>query len=182
LRITLLRTILVMILALLVTGCQNGLTGSIVKETSVRSLACGEEQSILIKGQSMEPTLQNGEEVKAIIGYYGCHAPARGDIVLFKRPDGLGVKRIAAIPDDTWKVKERTLFINGKVATRDGRAYAITPKMQSFLQQYASFSPLPAEHYFLLADYTGNAYDSRRIGVIAKSDIVGKIVLKGGSA
>jgi len=166
-----------LVAALLLAGCQNGLTGNVVKNTAMQTerVTCSRQRVVLIKGQSMEPTLHDGENVTGLIGYYACHEPARGDIVLFRMPDGFGVKRIAGIPGDTWRVEERTLYLNNEVAERNNRAYAITPKMERFLQQYTYFNPLPAEHYFLLADYTGNALDSRRIGIVAKNDIVGKI-------
>ncbi len=140
---------------------------------------CWHEEPVTISGQSMEPTLHDGENVTGLVGYYGCNEPARGDIVLFRTPEGLGVKRIAAVPDDTWGVKNGTLLIDGTVAEREGRAYAITPKMAALLEQYASFDPLPADQYFLLADYTGNALDSRRIGIVAREDLIGKIALGG---
>jgi signal peptidase I len=129
-------------------------------------------------------------------------APQRGDIVVFYSPaDGKRlVKRVIGLPGDTIAMEENRLFINGKavqyefadtqdrslasnkgtvseyVFTEDlpGRSHSLMLNPQ--IQSRRSFSPvaIPLGYYFMMGDNRDNSADSRYIGLVERSRIVGR--------
>ena len=141
---------------------------------------CFIEEPIIIEGASMAPMVPDGSNATLLRDFYECNEPERNDIILYESADEIIIKQVRAIPDDAWRVEDRQLFINGELATNsEGKAYAITPKMQELLQLYASYDPLPYGHYLILSDYTGNAQDSRRLGIVNREDFIGKVIVDG---
>lgn len=68
-----------------------------------------------IPSASMEPTIKKGETIytQRTCNYF----PKRGDIILFKdlnNPNKQYLKRCIAIAGDDFKIKEGSVFINGK--------------------------------------------------------------------
>ena len=67
-------------------------------------------------GDSMEPTLVNGQEIMINRLVYSIFEPGKGDVVVFK-PNGnenahTYVKRVVAVPGDTVRIKNGELFVN----------------------------------------------------------------------
>jgi signal peptidase I len=129
-------------------------------------------------------------------------APQRGDIVVFYSPaDGKRlVKRVIGLPGDTIFMEDNRLFINGiavqyesadaqdqilasKKGVEDGylfkeglpgRSHSLM--LNSQIQSRRSFSPIaiPAGYYFMMGDNRDNSFDSRYIGLVERSRIVGQ--------
>jgi len=128
--------------------------------------------------------------------------PQRGDIVVFYSPaDGKRlVKRVIGLPGDTIFMEDNRLFINGMAVqyesadTQDqilasnkgvedgysvkedlpGRSHSLMLNPQ--IQSRRSFSPIaiPAGYYFMMGDNRDNSADSRYIGLVERSRIVGR--------
>ena len=125
--------------------------------------------------------------------------PHRGDIVvLFSPQDGVRlVKRVIAVPGDVVQLVDNELFINGKkqpwspdftpmdIPTQ-GRTYVtnevldghehkvmISPQMSSPMRTYGPMTVPPAQ-YFVMGDNRDNSNDSRYIGLIPRTQIVGR--------
>ena len=123
--------------------------------------------------------------------------PVRGDIVvLFSPVDGIRlVKRVVAVPGDRVAMFNNKLFINGKpmewsplVTTidGDGMSFVATEDLAGHKHKVMvapeivpaerSFRPIevPPGHYFVLGDNRDRSNDSRFIGFIERSRIVGR--------
>ena len=125
-------------------------------------------------GESMEPSLSNGQEVLINKIAYQFSSPKQGDVIVF-RPNGnenahLSVKRVVATPGDKVQIVQGKVFINGAVYTED-RAEDTRDAGVA-----ASEIVLGADEYFVLGDNRRNSEDSRsaNIGNISRGMIEGK--------
>ncbi|MBL8304309.1 MAG: signal peptidase I [Ideonella sp.] len=127
--------------------------------------------------------------------------PRRGDVVTFSSPrNGMRlIKRVVALPGDTVELKGPVLIVNHVAAaygeptqvaepvapgmlveaTRSVERLADSQRMvQHFVRagEAADFGPLvvPPDHYFMLGDNRDNSEDSRFIGVVPRSLLIGR--------
>ena len=125
-------------------------------------------------GESMEPSLSNGQEVLINKIAYQFSSPKQGDVIVF-RPNGnenahLSVKRVIATPGDKVQIVQGKVVINGSVYTADKADDTRDPGVA------ASEIVLGADEYFVLGDNRKNSEDSRsaNIGNISRGMIEGK--------
>ncbi len=74
-------------------------------------------RTFYIPSDSMVPTLQQNDVLLVNEFEYRVHAPARGDIVVFKPPIASPtdfIKRVIAVPGDTLRVSGGVVYVNGK--------------------------------------------------------------------
>ncbi|MFC4556929.1 signal peptidase I [Virgibacillus kekensis] len=124
----------------------------------------------VVDGESMVPTLEDGETVLFNKFMYLFDEPERGDIVIIERPLKNYVKRIIALPGETVKVVNDTLYI-------DGKEYE-----QNFISENARSSTgiigpieVPKNQYFVMGDNRAISKDSRNgLGMIRAENIVGE--------
>jgi signal peptidase I len=142
-----------------------------------------------IPSASMEPTLhcargasectaRFSDRVLANRFIYRFTDPERGDIVVFETPrqarrdcgaGGTFVKRIVALPGESWEMRNGFVFINGrrleepyvKADRRDGDMHP--PKR------------IPEDHYFVMGDNRGSSCDSRVWGPLPRASLIGKV-------
>ena len=127
-------------------------------------------------------------------------SPSRGDIVVFTSPedDMRLVKRVAGLPGDIIEIRANRLIINGQ-PVKYNETVADNPDQawQGGLNRYVyeehlgnhthpiavapvsfggEFGPVqvPEKHYFMLGDNRDNSADSRMIGFIEQSRIMGR--------
>ena len=124
-----------------------------------------------IFGNSMTPTLEEGEIVVAVKG----SAFQTGDVIGFYYGNKLIVKRYIAGPGDWVDIKEDgTVFVNG---VRLDEPYLKEKALGDC--DIALPMQVPEDRYFVMGDHRSTSVDSRNsvIGCVAKEQIVGKIVL-----
>ena len=126
----------------------------------------------VVVGHSMDNTLYDGENFIVDRFSYNISEPQRFDIVVIEHPRlGCIIKRVVGLPGETVQINgSGEIYINGekleenygKEIIRDAGAVA-------------SPIALGENQYFVLGDNRNNSTDSRIIGPIDKSEIIGKL-------
>lgn len=134
-------------------------------------------RTINVDGSSMEPTLQDGQQLLARSLFY---KPERGDIVVIDGYISYGkplIKRVIGVGGDTIDINFETgdVMVNGIVQEEP---YISAPT----LNQYDVSFPLtvPEGKLFLMGDNRPHSKDSRdsEIGFIDERDIQGKVFFR----
>ncbi len=127
-------------------------------------------------GDSMEPSLYNGQSVLVDKIVYRLIAPSKNDVIVFL-PNGnekshYYIKRVVATPGDTVQIKDGNLYVNGEVEANDGNEY---DKMEEAGIAENEIK-LASGEFFVLGDNRNSSEDSRsaNIGVVKSSMIAGK--------
>jgi signal peptidase I len=136
-------------------------------------------QAFYIPSESMEPTLKPGDRVLVNKLSYDLHNIHRGDIVVFKRPPAEAgnpaikdlIKRVIGLPGETIEQIGGKVYINGQ------------PLKESYLPAGTFTTNLrrqvvPPGQYFVMGDNRSNSSDSRFIGPIPGSLIVGRAFIR----
>ena len=120
----------------------------------------------------MKPTLVPGDRFFVRKGKK--YVPKRGDVVVFKSPDDPDicfVQRIAGLPGETIKIKDKILYIDGRKVQ-----YPALENTEYIYGEFGVEEPykVPENCFFVLGDNTANSNDSRFFGAISLSDLIGK--------
>jgi len=122
---------------------------------------------IIVSGDSMYSTLHDGDVMILDKLAYRNDNIKRFDIVVVKNNDKYIIKRIIGLPGDTIKYIDNTLYINEKIY------------VEKFLDEgtetgYIDVEEIPEGFYYVLGDNREISLDSRKLGLIEKSEIEGK--------
>ena len=130
-----------------------------------------------VQGQSMYPTLENGDVlvVNKLVSYTGHYH--RADIIIFHPPDAsndLYVKRIIGMPGETVRLENQKIYINDQWLRE---FYLDEPPTDPYGQVEWQ---LGEDEYFVLGDNRepGRSNDSRVFGPISASSIIGVAVFR----
>ncbi|NLJ88160.1 MAG: signal peptidase I [Epulopiscium sp.] len=137
-------------------------------------------QNTQVIGNSMEPSLQDGNSIIINKLVYRLKVPQRGDIIAFKNPDNPSehyIKRIIGIPGDTIEIKEGKVYLNGNLLEED---YILEPMDISIIGNMDYPVLVSEDNYFVMGDNRNISYDSRYkdIGLVNKSSITGKGLIR----
>lgn len=141
----------------------------------------------IVDGESMEPNFLNGERIIVNKVLYDFREPKRGEVIVFHVPDEQRdfIKRVIALPGDTVKVQGDTVYVNGKAIDEPYLKEAIA-KAHAQGQEYNNLDfpnadfpngTVPAGTLFVMGDHRDNSKDSRMIGYIPMSRVVGRAEL-----
>lgn len=132
-------------------------------------------QRTQVQGESMEPTLQNGDNLIVDKITYRFKEPKRFDIIVFPfryQENTYYIKRIIGLPGETVQI------------TNDGKIYINQEELQEgygkevILDPGNAYTPitLGEDEYFVLGDNRNNSSDSRSssVGIIHRDDIIGR--------
>ena len=121
---------------------------------------------IRVNGDSMNPTLEDGEIMILDIVSYKLKGLKRFDIVVINQGRELIIKRVIGLPGEKIKYKDGDLYINGnKVEDPYSTGSGFTEDFEL---------TIPKDEYYVLGDNRGNSLDSRVFGTFTKKQVLGK--------
>lgn len=127
-----------------------------------------------VSGQSMQPTLHDGDNLLVDKLTYRFRDPKRYEIVVFPykyEEDTYYIKRIIGLPGETVQIIDGYVYINGKKMEKDYGAEVM---------QDAGIAEEPItlgkDEYFVLGDNRNHSSDSRvpNVGVLKRKDLMGR--------
>jgi signal peptidase I len=135
-------------------------------------------QAYYIPSGSMEPTLKVGDRVLVNKLSYDLHSVHRGDIIVFKKPPGESlpgitdlIKRVIGLPGERISsAPDGAVLVNGKPIAQPW----LTPQARQHPGIPITAQTIPPGDYFVMGDNRDNSEDSRYIGPIPGSDIIGR--------
>lgn len=132
-------------------------------------------QNYRIESHSMEPNFYEGEFVLVNKLAYKLGEPERGNVVVFHNPNDTSqdyIKRVIGLPGDTVEVIGDTILINGEELPQ--------PFEHIANPEGTYFGPLvvPDGTIFVMGDNRPRSSDSRAIGAIDESLLVGQAWLR----
>lgn len=130
-------------------------------------------KSTRVVGMSMEPTLENGQQIFIDRFLYILTSPKAGDVVAFL-PNGnenshYYVKRVVAVPGDKVRIADGTLYVNGQESR-----WVTERILDAGIAENEII--LGNKEYFCIGDNPNNSEDSRsaNIGPVEEGDMIGK--------
>nr|WP_269153239.1 signal peptidase I [Neobacillus sedimentimangrovi] len=139
----------------------------------------------VVEGESMMPTLQDGN--KLVVNKVGYHVGEleRFDVIVFHanaKEDF--VKRIIGLPGDKIEYRNDQLYINGKkydepyldIYKKNSATVKLTGDFS--LQEITGEKMVPEGKLFVLGDNRLGSWDSRHFGFISIDQVVGKVDLR----
>ena len=133
-----------------------------------------------VKGNSMKPTLLSGEALFVSTLAYRTGDPERHDIVICHYPGRMMrqipfipqqfVKRVIGLPGETVELIEGVVYINGEPLDEP----YLDPKRNKFKRSRDPIT-LGEDEYYVMGDNRDNSNDSRRIGPLKRTMIIGRV-------
>jgi signal peptidase I len=126
---------------------------------------------IRVEGDSMEPSLYDGQFVVVNRLAYMVGAPQRGDIIVFRfplNPERRFIKRIIGLPGDAVRVQDGQVFINGE------------PLAEPYIAAAPAYNTqwvVAGDELIVLGDNRNNSSDSQNWGALPLDSVIGKAVL-----
>ncbi|MCD7737086.1 MAG: signal peptidase I [Lachnospiraceae bacterium] len=131
-----------------------------------------------VRGGSMYPALNDGDQLIVDMISYRFTDPQRFDVIVFPfqyQEDTYYIKRIIGLPGETVQIRDGLIYINGEVLEESyGYEEIDNPGLA------ASEITLGEQEYFVLGDNRNDSTDSREpsVGNISRDEIIGKALLR----
>mgnify|MGYP000859605250 FL=1 len=118
-------------------------------------------------GQSMEPVINEGDQVFITKMYYKLNKIKRNDIIGLYKDHKIEIKRIIGMPKDRISINQYSLV-------RNGTEIINTSSIQHEIQNKEII--LRNEEFFVMGENYSKSVDSRNYGPIKKNQIIGKVL------
>lgn len=140
-------------------------------------------QPFMVDGDSMKPNFHNKEYLIVDEISYRLSEPTRGDVIVFHNPENhkeFYIKRIIGLPGESVKIEDGEIYIR----TIGSEDFVKINESDYLSGEYKTFSYLKEvnlknDEYFVLGDNRNNSKDSRIIGPINKSLVIGRVLFRG---
>jgi len=126
-------------------------------------------QVSVVRGNSMEPCLHDGDRLVVDRVSYNLGEVCRGDVVVLRyprNPEVDFVKRVVGLPGDRIVMRRGVLYVNDTMADD----YGCIADHQALAEL-----TVPADNFFVLGDNRPISCDSRDFGLVAHSLLKGRV-------
>lgn len=140
--------------------------------------------SYIVDGESMEPTLYDGNLLMVNKVVYDLAGVDRFDVIVFHANEKEDyVKRVIGLPGDEIEYKDDKLYINAEyVKERFLEPFKVgeaEPYTNDFtLKETTGTQTVPEDKLFVMGDNRDNSMDSRKFGFISTGQLVGKVDIR----
>jgi len=121
-------------------------------------------------GNSMEPTIMEGQVCTVSTQDYVTGNPKRGEVVLFVIDDTSFMLRVIGLPGETIIIEDGAVYVDGMIVNepylQEGTLTESDTKEFNILEDF----------YFLMGDNRMQSYDSRDVGSIPRDAIESKVL------
>ena len=128
---------------------------------------------IKVNGESMYPTLEEGDIMILNKTAYYFNKPKRFDIVVVDMPDEYLIKRVIGLPGEKIEYKNNTLYVDGKKVKENFEH----GKTDDFNIKELGSDTVPEGYYLVMGDNRGNSLDSRELGFMKEEQLLGRTSL-----
>ena len=125
---------------------------------------------IKVNGESMYPTLEEGDIMILNKTAYYFNKPKRFDIVVVDMPNEYLIKRVIGLPGEHIEYKNNTLYVDGKKIEENFKH----GKTDDFNIKELGSDTVPSGYYLVLGDNRGNSLDSRELGFMKEEQLLGR--------
>lgn len=130
-----------------------------------------------VVGPSMNPNYHDGDVLVLSKIHYKIFSIKRNDVISFSyKNTKYLIKRVIGLPGETIEYKDNILYINGVSYKETIVDDLVTEDFT--LKDISGYDVIPDNMYLVLGDNRGDSIDSRIIGLIDKSDIIGKAIFQ----
>ncbi|MDH4084064.1 MAG: signal peptidase I [Nitrospira sp.] len=136
-------------------------------------------QTFEISHEAMIPTFLPGDHVIVNRAAYHAATPRRGDVVLYRYPDEEGKRllhRVIGLPGDQIEIRAQALSVNGEPMTESYVQHTDQPLAPGNVRDHVGPMIVPPDAYFVLGDNREESLDSRFLGPISRTQILGQVV------
>ena len=129
--------------------------------------------------QAMEPTLLPGDHVIVHHVAYQAADPQQGDVVVYRYPDENGKRflhRVIGLPGDQIAIRDQVVYVNGEALSEPYVRHSDRSSMAGHVRDHLPPITVPLETYFLMGDNREESLDSRFLGPINKSHVLGRVL------
>lgn len=140
---------------------------------------------VVVVGQSMQPTLRDGDRVLVSRVTYRLGTPRRGEIVLLRRNAGgahklESIKRIVGLPHERVQIVAGEVRLNGRPLPEPYLPQPASDAERAMLAAALALTPsgewrLGADEYLVLGDNRARSTDSRSFGPLRRRALVGRV-------
>ena len=130
--------------------------------------------TVQITGASMSPTLADGEEYILYRFQYIFRSPAKGEIVVIRDPEdmGLSIKRIIGLPHELLEIRRDGVYVNGgKLA----EPYLSAESLRASGHKLIKPTLLKDNEFYVLGDNRDYSADSRIYGPVPRNFVLGHL-------
>lgn len=136
-------------------------------------------QLLEVTGNSMYPNFLDKEQIVLEKLSIKLKNPQRGEVIVFRHPDEpekLLIKRVIGLPNETIKIFEGSVYINGSKLEETYLEDGVVTKGKTIIKEDVEYVVKP-NAYVVMGDNREQSNDSRDWGEIYLDEIVGRGML-----